>query len=156
MDPDYAEVAKDPSFDYGGHAKGYHYDVDLPASALSIFSYLFVTVNGDKVSYELMIPHNMEVVYEKGNDGISGESKAIVANRTPYERIFKGITFLMPYSEDGYEVSGTYVDWGRNEKAAKIQPEILEVKKLNDYQAKVRVKVLVPGSDSVDVNLKIK
>lgn len=159
VDPDYAEVMSDPSFDYGGHAKGYHYDVDLPASALSIFSYLFVTVNGDKVTYELMIPHNMEVVCEKGNDGISTESILIVANRTPYERIFKGITFLMPYSameKEGYEVSGTYVDWGRNEKPAEIQPEILEVKKLNDYQAEVRVKVVVPGSDSVDVNLKSK
>jgi len=154
--PDYKGVTSDSEFDHGGWASGYHYNLHFPAGALSIFAYMIVTVDGDEVSYELVVPHSFEVKYVKGNDGISPEAVAIVANRTPYERTFKGLTFLMPFSANGYEVSGTYVDWGRNVKPAKKPPKILEVKKINDYMVKVRVEVTVPGADSVDVMVKTK
>ncbi len=156
--PDYAKLTYDPAFENGGRAKGYHYDLHLPAGGFSIFSYMLVTVNGDKVSYELLIPHNMEVTYVKGNDGISPEAVATVANRTPFKRTYRGIKFLMPYSEAGYEVVGTQIDWGRKESVVSedIAPKILEVKKINDYQAVVRVAVTVPGAFSIDVHVKAK
>ena len=155
--PDYKEVKSDPEVEYGGRAKGYHYDLHFPAGALSIFSYLLVTVDKDKVSYELLVPHSFEVTYLKGNDGICPEASAVIDNRTPYRRTLRGVTFLMPYSEKGYEVSGSYVgsrDW--KVKPAKVAPEVLEVKKVNDSLAKVRVKLTIPGSNSIDVLLKVK
>jgi hypothetical protein len=114
-------------------------------------------VDKDKVSYNLFVPHSFEIKYIKGNDGISQESSAVIANTTPYERTLRGITFLMPYSEGGYEVSGSYVGW-RDWKAkpAKVAPEILEVKKVSNSLAKVRVMATIPGSNSIDVFLRAK
>ncbi|RKX54009.1 MAG: hypothetical protein DRP30_03230 [Thermotoga sp.] len=152
----YDKVTFDPRFDHGGHAKGYHFDLHVPAGALGIFAYMIVTVNGDDVSYELVVPFSYSVKYVKGNDGVNDEAIAIVANRTAYPRTLRGLTFIMPYSENGYEVSATYVSWGRQVKPAKIQPKIVEVKKIDDYRAKVRVEVTVPAGDSLDVVLKAK
>ncbi len=155
--PDYKTLKSDPAIEHGGHAKGHHYDLHFPAGALSIFSYMLVTVDRDKVSYNLMVPHSFEVTYLKGNDGISVESSAVIANTTPYEWTLRGVTFLMPYSEGGYEVSGSHVgfrDW--KAKPAKVAPEILEVEKVSDSLAKVRVMATIPGSNSIDVFLKVK
>jgi hypothetical protein len=63
----------------------------------------------------------------------------------------------MPYSEGGYEVSGSHVgfrDW--KAKPAKVAPQILEVEKVSDSLAKVRVLATIPGSNSIDVFLKVK
>jgi len=155
--PDYKTLKSDPEVDHGGRAKGHHYDLHFPAGALSIFSYMLVTVDKDKVSYDLLVPHSFEVKYLKGNDGISPEASAVIDNRTPYEQVLKGVTFLMPYSEKGYEVSGSYVgfrDW--KVKPAKVAPEVLEVKKVKDSLAKVRLKLTISGSNSIDVLLKVK
>jgi len=154
--PQYAGLTSDPAFENGGSAKGYHYDLHLPAGAFSFFSYMLVTVDKDRVSYELLVPHHMEVNYAGGNDGISPVAMATVANRTPYQRTYRGIWFLMPYSQAGYEVSGTQIDWDRKESPLDdaIQPRILEVKQINDYQARVRVAATVPAAFSVDLHLK--
>ncbi len=154
--PDYATTTFDPRFDHGGWAKGYHYDLHIPAGALSIFSYMLVTVNGDKVTYDLLVPQSFDVRYLKGNDGISLEASAEVSNRTPYTRTLNGVTFLMPYSKDGYEVEGTQIDWSRKVSPAKKQPKILEVTRVNEYFAKVRVGVEVPAAYSITVTVKAK
>ena len=154
--PDYATTTFDPRFDHGGWAKGYHYDLHIPAGALSIFSYMLVTVDGDKVSYDLLVPQSFDVTYLEGNDGVSLVSSAEVANRTPYTRTLKGVTFFMPYSKDGYEVEGTQINWARKVSPAKKQPEILEVKRINNYFAKVRVAVEVPAAYSITVTVRAR
>ena len=154
--PDYSTTTTDSQFENGGRASGYHYDLHLPAGGLSIFSYMLVTVNGDKVSYDLLVPESFEVTYTKGNDGISMDASAIAANRTPFTRTLNGVMFLMPYSERGYSVTGTQIDWGRKESPAKVQPKILEVQKIDNYFAKVRVGVEVPASYSITVDLQAK
>ncbi len=156
--PPFAPLATDPAFEHGGSAKGHRYDLHLPAGAFSFFSYLLVTVDGDRVSYELLVPHHMEVRYVRGNDGIALATVATVANLTPYRRTYRGIWFWMPPSEAGYAVSATQLDRSRRKVplAAAIQPQVLEVRKINDYQARVRVSVTVPGTHSIDVHLKTK
>ena len=155
--PDFKTLKSDPEVEHGGRAKGHHYDLHFPAGALSIFSYMLVSVDKDKVSYNLLVPHSFGVKYLKGNDGISPEASAVIDNRTPYKLTLRGVTFLMPYSNRGYEVSGAYVgfrDW--KVKPAKVAPEILEVKKVSDSLAKVRVMATIPGSYSIDVLLKVR
>ncbi len=151
--PMYKGVTSRPEFDHGGRAAGYHYNLHFPAGALSIFSYMLVNVNDNKVSYELLVPHSIEVNYTAGNNGISAMSKAVVANRTAYARTLRGIKFLMPYSKKGYEVKGTVITWGGKVKAAKKQPKIVEIKKLDNYKAIVRVEVVVPAAFSVEVSV---
>ncbi len=152
--PDYSATTFDPQFENGGRAKGYHYDLHLPAGALSIFSYMLVTVEGNNVSYQLLVPQSFDVTYLSGNDGVSLNASAEVANRTPFTRTLNGVTFLMPYSKKGYSVNGTQISWSRKVSPAKKQPRILEITKVNDYFAKVRVGVEVPASYSITVNLK--
>ncbi len=154
--PNYKGVTSCSEFDHGGWAAGYHYNLHFPAGALSIFSYMLVKVNGNKVSYELLVPHSIEVDYTAGNNGISAESRAIVANRTAYPRTLRGIEFLMPYSAKGYTVKGTVITWGGKVKPAKKQPQILEVRKLDNYKAVVRVGIVVPAAFSVEITLKTK
>ncbi len=156
--PRYDTVGSDPAVEHGGSARGYHYDLHLPAGAFSFFSYMLVTVDGDKVSYELLVPHHVDVEYADGNDGVSPVATATVANRTPYRRTYRGIWFLMPSSQAGYEVSATQIDWERKERPVDeaMQPRILEVEPVNGYQSRVRVAVTVPGAFSVDVHLKTR
>lgn len=154
--PDYSTTTYDPQFENGGRASGYHYDLHLPAGGLSIFSYMLVTVDKGKVSYDLLVPQSFEVVYTKGNDGISMDASAVAANRTPFTRTLNGVMFLMPYSEKGYSVTGTQIDWGRKESPAKVQPKILDIQRVSEYFAKVRVGVEVPASYSITVDLQTR
>lgn len=146
----------DPIFDHGGRVKGYNYDTTFTQGVLSLFSYMLVTVTPKDVFYELIVPHSFEKKFLHGNDGVAPESIALVENRTPYPKTFRGLTFTMPASSKGYEVTGTYVDWTRKVKSVVNPPVILETQKVSDYQTKVRIAVTVPGGDSVDVSVRVK
>ena len=117
---------------------------------------MLVTVTPEDVFYELLVPHSFEKKFLRGNDGVTSESAALVENRTPYPKTFRGLTFTMPASARGYEVTGTYVDWTRKVKPVTNPPVILETQKVNDYQTRIRIAVTVPGGDSVDVSVRVK
>ncbi len=140
----YNTVESDERLEFGGEAKGYHYELHVPAGALGIFDYMIVKVDGDRTSYRLAVPFCFDYEILK-NDGRTFE--ALVTNRTPYDIEVSGIEVIMPKYED-YEVKAFYKDWGRKEKPVSF--EVVEKRDLGN-RVYMRIKVEVPATYAVNV-----
>ncbi len=145
----YNTVKSDERVEFGGRAKGYHYDLHVPAGALGIFDYMIVNVKGDDVSYRLAVPFSFDYEVLK-NDGRTFE--ALVTNRTPYDIEVSGIEVIMP-KYDTYEVKAFYRDWGRKDKI--VDYEVVEKRDLGSRYY-MRIKVKVPATYAVNVVVKGK
>ena len=145
----YDKVTYDERVEFGGHAKGYHYDLHVPAGALGIFDYMIVNVDGEKISYRLAVPFQFDYEVLK-NDGRTFE--ALVTNRTPYDIKVSGIEVIMPKYSD-YEIQAYYKDWGRKNKPVKY--EVVEKKDLGS-RVYMRISVVVPATYAVNVIVKGK